>query len=383
MLSYIKKILKLFSKKKEYPYIIEVRPTFEKALLKSIISNTKIKGIYTQTPHITLIYNFSPKITSYKIMDIIANTLKKQYIKIIYDGYDIFKGKNGYVVSFKIKSPQLYKFQKSLYNNLKSYIEVSNEVLEYNKNPHLHCTISYKVRDIENIVLPKEIYLESYVLRITLLRRGKIVYEYDVPTNKILKRSEALSKRMYSKTLLNYRNDKLFMPKSNANIYFISDTHFNHDNIIKYCARPFIDSKEMNKEIIRYWNKTVNSHDTVYFLGDLSIGKFNHSKLNGNIVFIKGNHDKTGINHYLLKKDDRVFLLIHNPNSKIATEYNGWIIHGHTHNNNLKKYPLINPKTKTINVSAEVVNYHPISLDLILKLIKMGKKINTIDDVIS
>lgn len=47
-------------------------------------------------------------------------------------------------------------------------------------------------------------------------------------------------------------------------IYFIADTHFNHENIIKYCDRPFSNAKEMNEYIIQKWNSVVKEDDIVY-----------------------------------------------------------------------------------------------------------------------
>jgi calcineurin-like phosphoesterase family protein len=81
-------------------------------------------------------------------------------------------------------------------------------------------------------------------------------------------------------------------------IYFTSDQHFGHDNILKFTDRPYKTVKEMNKDIIKKWNKQVNSNDIVYVLGDFvwNTVKTNEykkilEKLNGNIVLIVGNHD--------------------------------------------------------------------------------------------
>lgn len=79
-------------------------------------------------------------------------------------------------------------------------------------------------------------------------------------------------------------------------IYFTSDTHFNHINIIRLANRPFGSLEEMNEAIIDKWNKTVSPGDEVYHLGDFCMG---HRKLlpsflerlNGTITLVKGNHD--------------------------------------------------------------------------------------------
>lgn len=81
-----------------------------------------------------------------------------------------------------------------------------------------------------------------------------------------------------------------------SKIYFTSDTHFSHDNIIKFCQRPFSDVTEMNKTLIDNWNKKVPQDGLVFHLGDFAWGgftayKYIREKLNGNIILIKGNHD--------------------------------------------------------------------------------------------
>jgi calcineurin-like phosphoesterase family protein len=127
--------------------------------------------------------------------------------------------------------------------------------------------------------------------------------------------------------------------------------------------------EEMNKALIAKWNSVVREDDIVFFLGDLAVG-YNPlhwlDMLNGDIVFIRGSHDRCGapLAYY------HEFLLIHNPDYA-PSGWNGWVIHGHTHNNDIINYPFLNKERKTINVSAELVNFTPVSLDKIREAIAM------------
>lgn len=80
-------------------------------------------------------------------------------------------------------------------------------------------------------------------------------------------------------------------------IWFISDTHLYHKNIIKFSRHGFNNIEEMNDHIISEWNRCVSPNDTVYFLGDFAFAgkektKVIYNQLNGNIHVVFGNHDQ-------------------------------------------------------------------------------------------
>lgn len=82
-----------------------------------------------------------------------------------------------------------------------------------------------------------------------------------------------------------------------SKVYFTSDTHFGHKNILQFCNRPWESIEEMNEAIIENWNKTVKKNDIVFHLGDVQLGGGNQlmdsifPRLNGHIILIIGNHD--------------------------------------------------------------------------------------------
>ena len=55
-------------------------------------------------------------------------------------------------------------------------------------------------------------------------------------------------------------------------VWFTSDTHFGHENIIRFCNRPFSNAQEMNAELIRRWRDTVPEDGIEFHLGDFAHG---------------------------------------------------------------------------------------------------------------
>jgi calcineurin-like phosphoesterase family protein len=169
------------------------------------------------------------------------------------------------------------------------------------------------------------------------------------------------------------------------NIFFTSDTHFNHENILSFkdangnSVRDFSNVEEMNETIISRWNDRIKDGDKVYHLGDVFFGHIswmtvNWPRLRGSKRLIVGNHDN--IKQIVLAKffkevytwrklSDLGLLLTHVPVSEHVlgeSRFSGkkYInVHGHIHQNDAYN-------EHYINVCVEKSDYFPVHLDEIL-----------------
>jgi calcineurin-like phosphoesterase family protein len=372
------------------------------------IHHTKIQKV----PHLTLYYGslVHSRDQFRKIKAYIESIGKKYtYLPFLIDGFSCMDGDKGKVIHFNvIPIGDFKKFALEIRSGISKLLPTNKEFDKDPKRIKFHITVAYKLnnseaqRVLDCIDRPdnygkklKDFYLPMYALRITTLKNnGRIAYEYDLLQKKFLSRQEALNKNEWVETLKMYRiQSKAELTQgieSNKAIYLMSDMHFDHTNIIKYTARPFVSATEMNEVLLRNWNFTVNKNDTVYFLGDMSFGRGSRpksywiDKLNGNVIYVRGNHDKETENTSLFERLEYKgykFLLVHDPD-KLPVKWSGWIIHGDKHNNDIRKYPFIDGDKKTINVSAELVNYKPLNLDYLLSLkIETIKRMDTIESV--
>ena len=181
---------------------------------------------------------------------------------------------------------------------------------------------------------------------------------------------------------------------------FYSDPHFFHENIIKYCNRPYKDSFHMNEMMIENYNKIVRKYDTILWLGDCFFTKNNDSRknimsrLNGKKILLRGNHDDKisdimlydlGFSsvfntHFLSEIDDHIVRFSHYPHfsddidsdkrhkdRRPPIECGVTLIHGHTHEKNK-----ITNKNH-IHVGVDAWEYAPAPYDEVAKLLNTLK----------
>ena len=167
--------------------------------------------------------------------------------------------------------------------------------------------------------------------------------------------------------------------------WFISDTHFGHQNILEYepVARQFASVAQMNEALITNWNSVVGDYDKVYHLGDFCFGRENIKLakfLKGQKRLILGNHDRYTSQDYLqyfLSTHGVLFwnacVLSHIPVHPNQLQHRSKAnIHGHLHSKNVTQqvHDCIFPDDRYINVSCEQNGLKPINADVILERVK-------------
>ncbi len=197
-----------------------------------------------------------------------------------------------------------------------------------------------------------------------------------------------------------------------GNTWVVSDTHFGHDNIVGFCARP----EDHEQVIIAEWRKWIPDDATVLHLGDLNYGKnawFKNiiaKELTGNRkLLIQGNHDRQRYSFYrtagfqIVKpfkirvhrrpdglvadtsKWDRPFEVSFshypwNPDEDGTMMDHMWRLHGHIHNNGYTRNGYVPFLKNHINLSVEQTRYRPVNLKLLLDGALIGRYDPTTDE---
>lgn len=162
-------------------------------------------------------------------------------------------------------------------------------------------------------------------------------------------------------------------------VWFSSDWHLCHENVIKYSRRPFGSVEEMNGALVSNWNERVKPGDCGYILGDFTLSKdpevaagFSR-RMNGQKFLITGNHDRWAEKvkepakfgfvwirpYHELKVGDQKIILCHYPFLTWNGSHRGsWNIFGHSHGTSRNDIG-----GKRLDAGVDCWNYYPVSFD--------------------
>lgn len=168
-------------------------------------------------------------------------------------------------------------------------------------------------------------------------------------------------------------------------IYYIADPHFGHENIIRFCGRPFSNVEEMDKMLIANWRAVVRPDDDIYVLGDLIFKSQDPEaylkQLTGKIHLIRGNHDtflkNKALERYFVSIDDiltiadegRRVVLCHYPLAEWNGFYRGaYHLFGHIHNAKNRAAEIMATLPRCYNVGADCIGFTPRTLTQIIEI---------------
>lgn len=414
-------------------YLIEIRLSRTKwrirKIVKEIADRFGILDFLELHPHVTLVgpLTMNKGATDQQLLGAIGNVAARyEPVPFLIDGWEKRDGMHGSVIAFPVRAseplrqltrdiaqvlsplttsqnaydsdPDQKWFHVTIANRLASdhasaiftwltgqVHKTPNHEVVQKKKPGLLQRFLAGPDSAKPVCAISPVLLDETGIRITVMKDMGILAEYDLIEKRWIYGDHRHSTARWQRTLGQFRHRAGFEhrdpePSCDDDVFLIADLHLGHANIIRYCSRPFLfsDSREMDHVLIKNWNYTISPKTRIYCLGDLRYGSEAEPaaqyrrRLRGDIVFISGNHDEPeqGMVPWIETEYENLkFLLIHDP-ADAPPSCNGWIIHGHHHNNDLRHYPFMNFIQKRINVSAEVIGYKPISLHEIVQRIR-------------
>lgn len=162
-------------------------------------------------------------------------------------------------------------------------------------------------------------------------------------------------------------------------IYYIADTHFGDERVMRLAQRPFISVSQMIEFLCAKWNEKVGGDDSVYIVGDFAFDDAAAQKifplLNGRKHLILGNHDKLSseslnmfesVNQIVTVFDEgRSVCLCHYPLLSYENSvYGGYHIFGHIHNNQSDlAFNIVKNIPRIYNCGVDVNDFEPKTLN--------------------
>jgi calcineurin-like phosphoesterase family protein len=221
-------------------------------------------------------------------------------------------------------------------------------------------------------------------IRLLVLVGGSPAAGYDLAARRWFSRPELGDRAVLGSSLRTYRRARGLelaapAPHPAGERWLLADLHLGHPGITLYTARPFLasDVGEMDRVLIGNWRRTVAPVDPAFLLGDLCAGpdpcayRAAVGALSGRLTLVRGNHDPDlpGLARSVaFEAGGHRFLGVHDP-ADASRDFDGWVIHGHLHDSDLRRFPFFDPEARRVNVSVETAGYCPVPLSLVCALI--------------
>lgn len=185
--------------------------------------------------------------------------------------------------------------------------------------------------------------------------------------------------------------------------FITSDWHFGHKNICGkdgFCPitrGQFKDVEEMNQTLTDHINKVVTNEDILYHLGDISLKNKNKdifdtlTRINGQLVLVKGNHDASRTFNYLnkhnynlpngkpkfvtydvgliIKRSKRVYYLTHYPLGLGEQRVNMRNLCGHIHQLVPRESNILNVGVDSPQLPKDLPFGQPLELDKAMAIV--------------